>query len=98
VELIAKLSGDDLFDALKSINPRISGVTDLWMNDEFLYHVDSDKGHFILSRDTWGFAFIISDDNQTCISTVDRILAQDERFKKIEVDHNKYTMSKDASR
>jgi hypothetical protein len=78
-----KTFGVDLLDALKDINPKVTRQTDLWMNDEFIYDLNSDEGHFELSLDNWGLAFIMSDDNQSCIHTIDKILAQDERFEKI---------------
>jgi hypothetical protein len=81
---------NDLFDALKEIRPNVIGMTDLWMNDEFVYEVDSDKGSFSVSKDIWDFAFITSDRNQDCISAIDRILVADVRFEKVEVDYEKY--------
>jgi len=80
----------DLFDALKAIRPNVIGMMDLWMNDEFVYEVDSDKGSFSVSKDIWDFAFITSDRNQDCISAIDQILVGDVRFARVEVDYGKY--------
>ncbi len=85
-----KTFGDDLLDALKAINAKITGKTNLWMNDEFVYGFASDKGAFSLSKDIWDYAFIMADTNQDCISAINKILAQDERFEKVEVDFEKY--------
>lgn len=68
------------------------------MNDELLYDIDSDKGHFTLSKNIWDVAFIMSDDNQSCISEIDKILTQDKRFEKIETDNSKYRTTRNASR
>lgn len=90
--------GNDLLDAIKGINPKITGKTDLWMNDEFLYTINSDHGHFILTKDTWDLVFIMAEDNQASISIIDEILVKDNRFEKIEVDYNKYRTKDNASR
>ena len=94
----SKNFGEDLFDAIKEINPKILGQTDLWMNDEFIYEINSNNGHFMLSKDIWDMAFIMSEDNQPCISIIDQILIRDKRFEKIEVDYNKYKPNENASR
>lgn len=82
--------GRDLFDALSPIHPRISGATDLWMNDEFFLTVVSDCGTFTLSKDIWDLAFIMSKESQDCLAIIDRLLANDSRFEKLEVDVEKY--------
>jgi hypothetical protein len=51
----------DLFETMESINPKIESLDDLWMNDEVLLHVDSIKGKFLISKDIWGFAFIMAE-------------------------------------
>ncbi len=77
--------GTDLFDAIKEINPQLAGLEDLWMNDEILYIINSDLGDFTLSRDVWDLAFIMCDHNQACISKINTLLLNDNRFEKIEL-------------
>lgn len=72
----------DLFDAIKEINPKLAGCKDLWMNDEILYNINSDLGQFTFSKDVWDFAFLIADDNQTCILQINNLLLNDNRFEK----------------
>jgi len=86
--------GADLFDAIKEINPKLQGRDDLWMNDEILYTVSSDSGQFTLSKDIWGFAFLMADDNQTCLLQINNMLLKDDRFEKIEVDFNEFKLKK----
>ncbi|HVX27336.1 MAG TPA: hypothetical protein VHB70_13390 [Parafilimonas sp.] len=80
----------DLFTALKDINPKVDTVEDLWMNDEVLLHVSSDKGTFILSKDIWEFAFIMAENNQPCIKLIDEILSNNNLFEKEEVNFEDY--------
>ncbi len=80
----------DLFTTLKDLNPKVDTVEDLWMNDEVLLQVSSDIGKFTLSIDTWGFAFIIADNNQSCINLMDEILNRSNLFKKEEVNFEDY--------
>ena len=82
--------GIDLFDALKEINLKLFEQEDLWMNDEILYSVDSDLGKFTFSKDIWDLAFILADENQTCISRINNLLLFDNRFEKIEVDFDEF--------
>jgi len=82
----------DLLDSIKSIKPEVVGLNDLWMNDEVLYSVSSYLGEFILSKDIWDLAFIMADDNQTCIDKINELLIADTRFEKIEVDFNDYKL------
>lgn len=80
----------DLFETLKDINPKVNIVEDLWMNDEILLHISSDKGSFLLSKDSWGFAFIIAEENQFVIEFIDNILNYSSMFEKEEVDFENY--------
>jgi len=80
----------DLFDTIKELNPKIHDLQDLWMNDEVLYSVNSDLGQFILSKDIWNLAFIMSDDNQVCVTQINNLLIKDNRFEKVEVDFSDY--------
>ena len=80
----------DLLTSLKNINPKVETVEDLWMNDEVLLHVSSEEGDFMLSKDIWGFAFIMAESNQTCIKLIDEILKKSPLFQKEEVDFENY--------
>ena len=80
----------DLFSALKDMNPKVDTVEDIWMNDEVLLHVSSDKGTFTLSKDIWDFAFIMAENNQHCIKFIDEILTKSNLFEKEEVNFEDY--------
>ena len=84
----------DLLYALKSIEPKIMGHSDIWMNDTFTYTIHSTAGNFTLSKDTWGFAFIHAEDNQDCLRTINLLLLEDVRFKKIEINFDDYKTTK----
>ncbi|MBC7862635.1 MAG: hypothetical protein IAF38_06640 [Bacteroidia bacterium] len=84
----------DLFEAIKEINPVFTGKTDLWMNDEVLYFIGTDLGEFILSKDIWDFAFIVTEKNQECIARINDLLLKDKRYEKIEVNFDDYTTRK----
>ncbi len=89
--------GTDLFDAMKEINPKLAGLEDLWMNDEFLYKINSDLGQFTLSKDIWDLAFLMADDNQSCILQINNLLLNDNRFEKIEVDFNDFKLNENSN-
>ena len=80
----------DLFDVLKELNPKIIGQEDLWMNDEVLFTVNSKLGQVTLSKDNYDLAFIMANDNQSCIEKIATLLYKDNRFEKIEVDNGNY--------
>jgi hypothetical protein len=80
----------DFLDAVKEVNPIVTSVEDLWMNDEVMLDVQTNMGMFTLSKDTWGFAFLMADSNQPCLMTIDLLLQNDNRFEKIVIDFDKY--------
>lgn len=80
----------DLFQAISKLSIRIDDIQDLWMNDEILLIIESNMGSFILSKDIWGLCFIMSENNQKCISEINKLLEQDIRFQKNEVDFKNY--------
>jgi hypothetical protein len=80
----------DLLTTLKDINPQADSVENLWMNDEVLLHVSSDQGSFLFSKDISDFAFIMAENNQSCINLIDRILSNSYLFHKEEVNFEKY--------
>ncbi|MBN9295709.1 MAG: hypothetical protein J0I41_01805 [Filimonas sp.] len=71
-----------LLDALQTLHPIIDGVMDLWMNDEAMAIIMTDKGKIEVSVDTWQIAFIMSD-NEACINAIDEILSIHPLFEKI---------------
>jgi hypothetical protein len=89
--------GRNLFDALKEINPKHEEREDLWLNDEVLCTVNSDLGQFTLSKDIWGFAFIMANDNQSCILQINNLLLNDNRFEKIEIDFDDFKLYENVS-
>ena len=80
----------DLFTTIKDIGPKIETVENLWMNDDVVLHLSSDKGEFLFSKDVWDFAFILADNNQPCIKLIDEMLNNSSWFTKEEVDFEKY--------
>jgi hypothetical protein len=80
----------DFFDSIAAINPIVDKINDLWMNDEYLLDFTSDIGSFSISKDIWGFAFIMSDDNQESLNTINLILLKDLNFQKVEVNFEDY--------
>ena len=80
----------DFINAIISIHPQIKSVNDVWMNDEINLEMDSDMGSFEISQDNWGFAFIISNMNQNVLFVIDKILQNDEKFLKVEINYKKY--------
>lgn len=94
IEIFSGVENDyfltDLLDSIAAINPKIDKVSDLWMNDEILMDVNSDLGSFLISKDIWDFAFIMSDHNQECIQQINFLLSENKNFQKIEVDFENY--------
>lgn len=80
----------EITQALSDIDMAITATTDLWMNDEILYAAYTKEGYFTLSIDIWGFAFIIADENQKLIHTIDQILQSNPTFHKEIVDFKRY--------
>jgi len=85
----------DLLTTLKTINPQIEAIQDLWMNDEVIFQISSNEGSFSLSKDIWGFAFIMADSNQLAIKRIAEILERSALFEKEEVDFDNYKDVKD---
>ncbi|HEY6144074.1 MAG TPA: hypothetical protein VIV55_11735 [Flavobacterium sp.] len=80
----------DLLNSIIEINPKIEEISELWMNDEFIFNVQSDIGNFLLSKDIWDLAFIMSENNQECVNRINSILSNDKRFEKVEVNFDDY--------
>jgi hypothetical protein len=80
---------DHFYDTISLMEPIIEDVKDLWMNDEVLFTVRTKFGDLLFSKDTWGTAFIMSK-NQDCLSRVNSLLEQNEKFHKVGVDLDKY--------
>ena len=81
---------EDLLEAFRAINPRVASVADSWLHDEIACIVDSDQGPFTYSKDSWGFAFLVADDNQTGLLYLAACLVQNALFTKVEVDFTNY--------
>jgi hypothetical protein len=80
----------DFLSAINEINPKMIDIDDLWINDEILVTIDSEIGKFILSKDIWGFAFVMADNNQEGLARMNSILENATLFEKVEVDFNRY--------
>ena len=94
IEFISNVESDsfltDLLNSINEINPKINGITDIWMNDEVLFEVSSDLGVFLLSKDIWNFAFIISEENPECLNRINSILSRNKKYEKVEINSNDY--------
>ncbi|MCS4240161.1 hypothetical protein M2306_001782 [Myroides gitamensis] len=82
----------DLLDAIKILKPEVIDFEDLWMNDEISINVNSEMGEFIVSKDTWGFVFLMSENNQECLFLINSILEIAENFEKVEIDFENYKL------
>lgn len=80
----------DISFALAEIQPKVIESEDMWMNDEVLYVYNSNVGSYTISKDIWNIAFITSEENQNGILAIERLLAKDPKFEKMEVDFEKY--------
>jgi len=80
----------DFVSAISKLNPKMIDILDLWMNDEVLMTYDSDVGKFTLSKDIWGFAFIMAENNQDGLIQINSILEKGNLFEKVKVDFEKY--------
>ncbi len=49
-------------------------------------------GEFTISKDNWGFVFIMAENNQECVSKINSILEVAENFEKVKVDFEKYKL------
>jgi hypothetical protein len=72
-------------DALVEINPKITDIEDLWMNDEILLHIQTDGGNFLFSKDIYDSVFIMSKENQSLIYQIDELLGTNNVFQKIDL-------------
>lgn len=82
----------DLFAAISELKPEIIDFSELWMNDETLLSISTEMGEFMITKDIWGFVFIMAEDNQECILKINSILESTEHFEKEEVDFEKYKL------
>jgi ribosomal protein L40E len=80
----------DFSEAVASLNPTLKEVQDLWMNDEILMEFESDCGAFILSKDIWGFAFVMAAENQKGLEKIHQLLSSDINFESITVNNDDY--------
>ncbi|BDU24385.1 hypothetical protein [Flavobacterium sp. GSB-24] len=80
----------DFVHAIQELKPKMIDILDLWMNDEVLMTYDSEIGSFTISKDIWGFAFIMAENNQDGLARIDSILEQSELFEKVQVDFENY--------
>jgi hypothetical protein len=94
IEFFTKTEGDillqDILNTIKKINPRLEAIQDLWMNDEILLEFKSDIGEFTFSKDIWGFAFIMTENDQECLKEINAMLSADPLFEKMEFNPDEY--------
>jgi len=84
---------DDLnsfVQAIASIHPKKTKVTDLWMNDEVLIEFASDCGDFDLSIVNWGSVFIMAPKKQSVIMRIDELLSSHNSYVKLQLDMGEY--------
>ena len=71
-----------LTETLESINAQIVFKEDMWVNDELLATFSSKQGDFHLSIDIWDNAFILANNNPSCILAIDNELTNSPYFEK----------------
>ncbi len=79
-----------LKNALKKLNCKTISKEDCWMNDEFIYNMNSQFGEFEISSDSYGEVFIIAETNQIAILEIEKALIESGEFEKEEADFSKY--------
>jgi hypothetical protein len=80
----------DFLNVIAEIQPKMIDILDLWMNNEVLMTFDSVAGQFTISKDIWGFAFVMAENNQEGLTRINSILECSELFEKVEVDFENY--------
>lgn len=75
---------EDLKMSLSSIGAKLEKKEDFWMNDEMLYHMNSEIGRFQISVDVWDCIFILASNNQTAIHKIESVLTESGKFSKQE--------------
>lgn len=81
---------NDLFKLLEDANFTITGVGDLWMNDQLLFEFKSQTKTVTITRDIWDLFFITAENNQSAITKLDELLSDHPLFEKMEVDFSEY--------
>lgn len=81
-----------LLQALARLQLKVEGVENLWMNDETLIGISSSDGDFMLSKDVWGFVFILANENQAIISRISGLLKNHPQFEKEDVETADFEM------
>jgi len=71
-----------LYESLKLINVSKIDLTRLWVDDEVIFHCDSDLGKFEIIRDEYGSVFIIAPNNKRVIKRIGELLDENYSFSK----------------
>lgn len=82
----------DLIAVISELKPKIIDNFDFLMNDETLLNINSEMGEFTISKDIFGFVFIMAENNQECISKINSILEVTENFEKVVVNFEDYKL------
>ena len=77
---------EDLFKAIRILQPENAETIDVWMNDEIWWIITTSEGNLMLTMDNYDFAFIMSPNFQDLIQKVAQLLELDARFTREEVD------------
>jgi hypothetical protein len=85
---------EDLLAALDPLEPEWGEAREMWMNDDVWIDLWTRMGPLLFTRDIWGTAFIMGDENQVTIEVIDGLLRGHEEFEKIEVDFANYRREK----
>ncbi len=72
------------------ISPKLIKETDVWHQDQRWFLYDSTIGEYEISVDSWGFVFILSEENQSAILSIETLLKNDANFQKEEVNFQNY--------
>lgn len=79
-----------LFSVLRQMHTKVDDIFDLWVNNEVMLRCESDHGPFVISKDVWGFVFIMALENQEAIVEIEKALGQSGRFRREMVNDDDY--------
>jgi hypothetical protein len=85
---------EELINLLKKNDFVYKDTSDIWMNDEIWINLNSDKGKITITKDIWDFVFILGEQNQRDIISIDKILIESGNYEKENVDFSEYNFDK----
>lgn len=94
IEIFSGVENEDFVNDFKQtlieIEPELIKKEDVWVNDEILYHFNSNIGKYTMCSSNWDIVFINAEDNQNGIIAIEQLLLKNPKFEKIEVNFDEY--------